>query len=345
MAEKTEIAWCDSTFNSHIGCSEVSPACDNCYAREYAKRFHIVEWGPGKPRFRTSAANWKKPLQWNAQPFCECMSCHWRGEARAAKIIQNPDGFYPPVDSIRACPGCGKPTLIGSRRRVFCASLADVFDNEVPTEWRADLWTLIRATPNLDWLLLTKRVGNVLGMMYDAEEPLPNVWIGATICNQEEADRDIPKLLAVPAAVRFISVEPMLGPVDLRLWEYEDAKERSGTGTVFTTRRRSIDWIIVGGESGPNARPMHPAWPRSLRDQCAAAGVPFIFKQWGEWAPATISAGGDLGGDLRRGTTIHMHAPGNPEGFFRDGDAYVSRVGKKSAGRLLDGVMHNEFPR
>ena len=167
--------------------------------------------------------------------------------------------------------------------------------------------------------------------------PPANVWIGATVVNQEEADRDIPKLLAVPAAKRFLSMEPLLGPVDLSGYLCDfDLGQGSSWG--------NLHWVIVGGESGPHARPMHPDWARSLRDQCVAAGVPFHFKQWGEWAPADVITGGDLGGELKRGTVMHLHAPGNPEGYFRHGDAYVRRMGKKRAGRMLDGREWDEVP-
>lgn len=188
MAENTKIEWCDSTFNPWTGCTKVGPGCDNCYAEGWAKRSGIVQWGPGAERRRTSAANWRKPLQWNAKPFFECVACGWRGE----RFLVHFDGDQ--------CPHCCTVGDIKpARRRVFCASLADVFDNEVPVEWRADLFDLIQATPNLDWLLVTKRIGNAGRMLADG---IPaNVWLGITVVNQAEADRDIPKLLSTPAAL------------------------------------------------------------------------------------------------------------------------------------------------
>lgn len=278
MADRSNIEWCDSTFNPWIGCTKVSPACDNCYAEaDFDKRRHIVTWGAGQARHRTTAANWRKPLRWNAKPFYECPECGWRGDKPSTQ-----GGSF--TDGLPSCPHCDSMGLIDARRRVFCASLADVFDNEVPDEWRVDLFSLIDATPHLDWLLLTKRIGNVGNMLpvpFDFECLYPNVWLGATICNQAEADRDIPKLLAVPAAVRFLSMEPLLGPVNVY---------SSMTGELLHTsgddyNPGSIDWVIVGGESGPNARPMHPDWARSLRNQCASANVPMLLKQWGEFAP------------------------------------------------------------
>lgn len=188
--------------------------------------------------------------------------------------------------------------------------------------WRTDLWEVVRRTPNLDWLILTKRISNTKGMLpyHTASTPWANVWIGST-------DRDIPKLLAVPAAKRFLSMEPLLGPVNL-------------SGLLD-----GINWVIVGGESGPGARPMHPDWPRRLRDQCQAVGVPFLFKQWGEWTgPANPIPGASLGDEMRRGSVQLLHAPGNQEGFFRRGDAFVRRIGKQAAGRVLDEILHDGFP-
>lgn len=345
MSSRTEISWCDSSFNPWIGCTKVSPGCDNCYAeRDWDKRRHFVNWGAEQPRKRTSAANWKLPLRWAKAHFMECSKCHWRGE----------------VDTLISdeCGGCQSAYYLEpARRRVFCASLADVFDNEIPIEWLVDLLDLIRKTPNLDWLLLTKRIGRVTEALKAAGrcaqthynddslwqwiaalacgEPPAHVWLGASVVNQEEADRDIRKLLAVPARVRFLSMEPLLGAIDLS----DHLSDCDGN-------LRGIHWVIVGGESGQNARPMHPAWVRSLRDQCQAAGVSFHFKQWGEWAPHKAVAGGDEGGDLRRGHVRYLQGDGRePDGHFRKGDAAVARVGRKAAGRLLGGRTLDEFPK
>lgn len=253
MAENTAIEWADHTFNAWTGCTKVGPGCDGCYAEAWAKRSGTVRWGSGEPRRRTTPANWRLPVKWNAQAAAE-----------------------------------------GRRFRVFCSSLADVFDNEVPVEWRVDLFRLIAATPHLDWLLLTKRIGNAWPMMLEVakrcgggEQPMANVWLGATVVNQAEADRDVPKLLAVPARVRFLSIEPMLGPINLyrvALAEGLDlcalrGLERPHETAAYRTPLGRIDWVICGGESGPKARPMHPDWARSLKQQCQAAGVPFFMKQ------------------------------------------------------------------
>ena len=214
-----------------------------------------------------------------------------------------------------------------------------MFDNAVDPAWRADLFKLIEATPNLDWLLLTKRIGNARAMSQVAmgaigciHKPLPeNVWLGATNCNQEEADRGIPKLLAAPARVRFLSMEPLLGPVDLRMW-----MRSAWRGPL------PIGWVIAGGESGANARPMHPDWARDLRDQCADAGVPFLFKQHGEWTPVTYEYENESLSSWRADpATIALNWREIHE--FGDGIG-AARIGKKAAGRLLDGVQHDGFP-
>lgn len=316
MTEKTKIEWADHTFNPWEGCQKVGPGCDHCYAETRNARFAggvAVNWGPGAPRRRTSAANWRKPLAWNA--------------AHAA--------FY---------------ATHGHRQRVFCASLADVFDNEVDPEWRADLFRLIEATPNLDWLLLTKRIGNVGNMLpvpFDFERMYPNVWLGATITSQAEADRDIPKLLEAEVKVKFLSMEPLLGPVDF----YKSSaawSERGYTPWLNRPILGGIDWVIVGGESGVGARPIYPDWARGLRDQCSAAGVPFLFKQWGEWAPGEcavntlamrkVDVADYFGGDWKFDTI-----PGGSE-FHIDDEPALYRAGKRAAGRALDGLEYNGFP-
>lgn len=324
MTKNTKIEWAHHTFNPWIGCTKVGPGCDNCYAEaDFSTRRKVVQWGAGQPRKHTAPSTWAQPLRWNAEA-----------------------------------------ERLGVRYRVFCASLADVFDNEVLPQWRIELVSLILKTPHLDWLLLTKRIGNAANMLETAfravhagregwADNVPaNVWIGATIVNQAEADRDIPKLLAVPAAKRFLSMEPLLGLVDLA----KSKAVRSMCATCLAGQSRScilsqpgpfVDWVIVGGESGPNARPMHPDWARSLRDQCQAAGVPFLFKQWGEF---DLSYDRDRDDpdyrncnrvDKQLGRWINL-AGGH--GFNGDRVHYAHKVGKKAAGRLLDGVEHNGVP-
>lgn len=298
MAENSGIEWTDNTFNPWMGCTKVSPACKNCYAeRDFDHRYQKVKWGPSGTRVVTSDANWRKPLKWNRE---------------AAEL--------------------------GVRKRVFCASLADVFEDwqgsmvdssghefginrigqvlsgrvavkDRPASWqpytmghcRARLFELIEATPHLDWLLLTKRPENVLGMWpVDPKQRrlcpkfLGNVWLGTSIENQEWTDKRLPLLAEAKTLgmvnTTFVSAEPLVGPIDLG-------------------DNHELDWVITGGESGPGARPCDPDWFRSLRDQCEATDTPFHFKQWGEF------------------------------------DAEQNRVGKKNAGRLLDGRTHDGLPR
>ncbi len=346
MADKTEIAWCDSTFNPWIGCTKVSPACDHCYAQVLMdQRMGRAKWGAGHPRARTSADNWKQPLRWNARGFYACANCGGRNDGR--------DGMDRDGAGTWKCKSCGSERLNPTRRRVFCASLADVFDNEVPPQWRADLFKLIGDTSNLDWLLLTKRVGNVARMIPFGWQEFgmpPNIWIGATICNQSEADRDVPKLLRVPARVRFLSIEPMLGPIDLRAARALPLRAQLGFGdqVLFDGTLPAVNWVIVGGESGPKARPMHPDWPRSLRDQCASAGVALHFKQHGEWACAGTEPIHPKAARLP-GNLCRIETPGQPDRYSAvsyDGRTRyrIERVGKPTAGRLLDGRTHDEFP-
>jgi protein gp37 len=309
VSANTKIEWATHTFNPWEGCQKVGPGCDHCYAENRNARFGggvAINWGPNAPRRRTSAANWDKPLAWNA----------------------GHDAYF---------------AEHGHRQRVFCASLADVFDNAVDPEWRADLFELILATPNLDWLLLTKRIGNVGNMLpvpFDFDKHYPNVWLGATIVNQEEADRDIPKLLAVPAAKRFLSMEPLLGPVKINPEHFQRHPDRrKGTDWDY----EGINWVIVGGESGPGARPMHPDWARSLRDQCEAAGVPFLFKQWGEWCPRDqwsfhVRMSKQCAIKLDGSPVSHDDAPQDV------GGQRFEMVGKKAAGRLLDGRTWDGVP-
>jgi protein gp37 len=319
VAENSTIEWTDHTFNPWIGCTKVGPGCDNCYAADLSRARLGVPWGAGQPRRHTAASTWQQPRRWD-----------------------------------RKCAAAG------IRQRVFCASLADVFDNEVPAEWRAELFALIRETPNLDWLLVTKRIGNAEKMAAAAGGWPENVWLGATIVNQAEADRDIPKLLDASAKLKFLSMEPLLGPVDLTTVEWQIAGYRLYGALPVPTepddfrywshRGGGLGWIIVGGESGPNARPMHPDWARDLRDQCAGAGAPFLFKQWGEWEASLDRERDDP--DWRADYTNDYVDGGKSKwlnlaggcGFHGDRFHVMRRVGKKAAGRLLDGVQHDGVP-
>ncbi|MDD2878556.1 MAG: phage Gp37/Gp68 family protein [Acidiphilium sp.] len=258
MGRDSNIGWTDHTFNPWLGCTKISAGCDHCYAERWSGRFHLVEWG-NAPRRRTSAQNWNGPLRWNDQ-------------ARAASAPRTYDGKKR-ASGARALGHRQPDTDRSDRTRVFCASLADVFDNQVPADWRADLWHMIARTGSLDWLMLTKRPENIRRMLppdwgYDG---YPNVWLGTTV-EDVRAMRRIELLREIPARVRFLSIEPLIEALpDLPL---------SG-----------IDWVIVGGESGQDARPIAEEWVRDIRDRCVSAGVAFFFKQWGGIRP---SAGGRL---------------------------------------------------
>lgn len=292
MAENSKIEWTDHTFNPWTGCTKVSPACDHCYAEGWAKRSGHVQWGPHAPRRKTTPATWGKPLIWDRQARQE-----------------------------------------GIRKKVFCASLADVFDNHRSIEdaWRQELWQVIKQTPNLDWLLLTKRPQNAT--RYVPETWLymfpSNVWVGTTVENQVETDRRLPDLLSINAAKRFLSVEPMLEQIDLTPWLWgrpdpcegcpKDADcECGGELRSNLPGLNAIDWVICGGESGPGARGMHPDWPVSIASQCKDAAVPFFFKQWGEYLHESI----------------WNPFSGHPNIHEFNGEKYI-KVGKKKAGRYL----------
>lgn len=269
MAQNSRIEWTHHTFNPWWGCTKVSSGCDHCYAESWSKRTGHSIWGHRSPRRELSEAYWRQPIAWD----------------RAARTDRR-------------------------RARVFCASMADVF------EWRAELsplrerlWSLISDTPNLDWLLLTKRPHLVSRLVpWAGTDAWPqNIWLGTTVENQRWANKRLPYLVSSKARTRFLSCEPLLGHVNLDQW------------------RDSIDWVIAGGESGPYARPSDPAWFRSLRNQCQDNGIPFHFKQWGEWSPARQGA---------------------PAGRARcdDFETKLVRLGKKASGRRLDGRTWNELP-
>jgi protein gp37 len=239
VAENSRIEWTDHTFNPWTGCTRVSPGCDNCYAAALAKRAPATfgSWEPGGERKRTSESYWRQPFAWNRKAQRE-----------------------------------------GKRARVFCASMADVFDNKVPRHWRDDLWQVIHETPHLDWLLLTKRPENIADRLPGPNtgtkswgEGWPNVWLGTTVEDRERARRRLPVFGAIPAAVRFISAEPLV----------EDWSDM----LPDALSRWRLDWIICGGESGGGAREMPAEWARHLRDATAAGGAAFFMKQMTRKAP------------------------------------------------------------
>lgn len=275
MGKDSAISWTNHTFSPWWGCVEVSPACDHCYARELAHRWGFEVWGKDAPRRFFTDKHWNEPLKW---------------DKAAAKA--------------------------GERHRVFCASMADVFEERADLDlWRLRLWLLIEKTPNLDWMLLTKRekaIGKMLPPHWLAN-PRPNVWLGVTAENQRRAEERIPVLLEVPAAVHWISAEPLLGPINFAPWikgyhhdvthDLLDApdgaliagEERVGDAWY---RRKGIDWVIVGGESGHQPRRMDPAWANDIREQCQRGNVAYHFKQKGRILAAELGCKDREGKDL-----------------------------------------------
>ena len=315
MSDRSKIEWCDTTWNPISGCTKISQGCKNCYAAELHNR-----------RYKAYMRGAKLPEQY-AKPFGEIqlhedrleMPLHWK-----------------------------KP------RRIFVNSTSDLFHEDVPDEFIWKVFSVMAAAENHTFLILTKRPERMddylcqwefnFPVLYQTDTilhswPLPNVWLGVSVENQAAADERIPLLLKTPAAVRFVSVEPMLEKVDLtRVHDetthtYFDVLGGSrfdygldGHGIASPTRNK-INWVICGGESGSGARPMHPDWARSLRDQCRLADIPFFFKQWGEWSS-----------DYPQGRNL-----ANTEMTYADGMTYY-RLGKKNTGRLLDGREWDEYP-
>lgn len=356
MADGTKIEWTDATVNAVNGCSVVSPGCTNCYAMRLAGT---------RLQHHASRAGLTMPTK--AGPV-------WTGEVRLnEKALLEPLRWRRP-------------------RQIFWNAHGDLFHPAVPDEWIDRCFAVMALTPQHIHQVLTKRPGRMREYLcrqhrqadvldaasqlpasreqmvaaHVAAWPPPNIWLGTSVEDQARADERIPHLLATPAAVRWLSCEPLLGPVDLEPWlawrdgvelpngdtwgchecdgsgyldgcetcpkdkAHFDCEEgptgRDGAPDWMVCHRVTLDWVVVGGESGPGARPMHPDWGRSLRDQCAAAGVPFFFKQHGNW------------------TSVDMLNPIGRERFrFPDG-CEVSRVSKPAAGRLLDGVEHNGMP-
>jgi protein gp37 len=296
MGKNSEISWTHHTFNCWWGCIEVSPGCTGCYARTISHRFGRAVWGPAK----TTPRMLMSAAYWK-QPL------KWNAEAERA----------------------------GERKRVFCASMADVFEDhpQLPPE-RAKLWALIEQTPALDWLLLTKRPENLELMLPERWRPytgagLPrNIWFGFSAEDQKNFDARWPvvesfKRQWYPAIV-FLSAEPLIGPLDIA-----DALNESDIGDDYPLWTATLDWVITGGESGAGARVAQLAWFRSLRDQCVEAEVPFHFKQYGRYLPLSQMIPG-----------VHC---GEGEQLGAPNDRYL-RLGKHAAGRILDGREWNEFP-
>lgn len=287
---RTKIEWTTHVLNPIRGCTRVSRGCERCYAERIAARFS----GPGEPYEGLARMTHAGP--------------RWTGEVRLVEEI------------------LARPLRWRAPRTVFLNSMSDLFHEKVPVHWIARIFRVMQLTPQHTYQVLTKRperMREILGgLLEDAvywrdRLPLPNVWLGVSAEDQRAADERIPALLETPAAVRFVSAEPLLGPIDLE--RYLALRVREGLGdfhdgdhAVTISYEPRLDWVICGGESGSGARPMAPDWARSIRNQCLEHGVPFHFKQWGAW-----------------GT--------------RDGITPI-RLGKKAAGRRLDGRTWSQYP-
>lgn len=313
MGTKTEISWTDATWNVVTGCTPVSPGCTNCYAARYAKR----GIGDFKGEPTGNGYRWRKFSEVRTHPDRLEQPLHWR-----------------------------KP------RRIFTPSMGDLFHEQVSDEFIDKVFAVMALARRHTFQVLTKRSGrllkyfapiggvvraffvrmaaarilNVSQLPSRFDWPLPNVWLGTTCENQAAADERIQLLLQTPAAVRFVSVEPMIGPV---------AISNYGTGA-------QINWVICGGETGPGARPCHPDWVRSLRDQCQAAGVAFHLKQMGEWTHIYNSKSAEAKQRIR--LTVNGTDGSDLHNSDNGGDVWMYRVGKKAAGRMLDGKEWLEFP-
>lgn len=258
MGQDSKIEWCDHTFSPWWGCAKIAKGCENCYASDTAHRWGHAVWGKDAERRFMSDAHWRQPLK-------------WAKKARDAQAALDASALKDAELRIR-------------RPRVFCGSMCDVFEDRADlVEQRRRLFNLIVETPELDWLLLTKRPENIGRFLpgFRGGYPngaFPNVWLGTSIACQADADRNVPMLLEVPARVRFLSVEPLVGPVDLTRWLWQNDTD---TGAPAPRAEPLVHWVIVGGESGHRARPCDVAWVRSIVSQCREALVPVFVKQMG----------------------------------------------------------------
>lgn len=344
MSTSTSIEWTESTWSPATGCTKVSPGCEHCYIER-------------QPPFYMARRRFDGP-----------------GIGASTGVLLHPERL-------------GVPLKWRKPRRIFVCSMADLFHKDVPDTYIAQVWATMAAAPRHTFQVLTKRHDRMHSLLSDPEFPdfvetyvnqigaspcdgvpvwpLPNVHLMVTAEDQKRAELRIPVLLETPAAVRGVSLEPLLGPIRLhKHWLHPVMRDPSPENNALGRRIGKangvgfIDWVIVGGESGPKARPMHPKWAQSLRDQCTAAGVPFHFKQWGEWAPVPWKApdgathaftGGLYQDDEGQWVENFMALGHNPMSIERDdttppGAQGMRRLGKKAAGRELDGRIWDEYP-
>lgn len=358
MADKSKIEWTDATWNPIRGCSRVSPGCVNCYAERTANRFKA----PGKPyeglvKITNGHPQWTGEVRFVEEHLRDPLS--W---LKPRMIFANSmsDLFHERLD----------PQVIA---RIF-AVMAWAWWHKFQVLTKRPIVMQRLLSMQAFWDLVANFMEKMQGGCYANEpaetingrgpdpdiinkirygkgHPLPNVWLGVSVENQQYAEERIPLLLQTPAAVRWLSIEPLLGPVDLDRWIGNcEMIETDGKSCPSCIADQQIHWVVVGGESQSGARPMHPEWPRLLRDQCEYAGIPFLFKQWGEWYPhITTVANGNTTFEppLPLNKTLMGWLDEKPISFdWKTPDGYVisSRLGKKAAGRLLDGVEYNGYP-
>lgn len=367
MGDKSKIEWTDATWNPIVGCSVISPGCTNCYAMKMAARIEAMSDG------RHAAIVGARGIGMS----------HYTGTTQPSKAgpVWTGKLVLAPEDVLT------KPLSWKRPRKIFVNSMGDLFHENVPDEWIDRVFAVMALCPQHTFQVLTKRAERMCKYLSGAEArvtmatmsaapigfdvsylgitimpganmkrwPLPNVWLGVSAEDQTRADERIPHLLETPAAIRFVSAEPLLGPINfenIRESAHSGFHSLAGLWVGPDNEHRlcdSLDWIIVGGESGPNARPMHPDWARSIRDQCQGAGVPFFFKQWGEWAP------GECAKHLMTRTeqtaewfNDRWHfgsvSPATSQAMHIDDEPELYRFGKSRSFRMLDGCEHNEIP-
>lgn len=342
MADGTKIEWTDATWNPITGCSVISPGCTNCYAMRLAGT-----------RMKTHPSRAGLTIDSKAGPV-------WNGQLRF-----NEQWLLQPLQ-------WNKP------RRIFVCAHGDLFHENVVDDWLDKVFAIMALNPHHTFQVLTKRAGNMRRYLADPQTPdginewcdklapghwhrrelydfhdglpLKNVWLGVSCETQEWADKRVPDLLATPAAVRWVSAEPLLGPIDFTCLHYDGLTNIDALtgrhGLTFGGECNRLDWIVAGGESGAGARPMHPDWVRSIRDQCAGAGVAFHFKQWGEHQPLELIDDGRPEPWRRSSDGIRecwaLDELSRPRGSLPK--ITFSRIGKRKAGRFLDGVLHDSYP-
>lgn len=322
----TKIEWCEETWNPIVGCTKVSPGCDHCYAERMAFRLGEIyanTLNPGLKKYYQVIVHKKENFG------------KWTGKT-----------YFEPDD-------INKPLKWKKPRKVFVCSMGDLFHENVYFEQIVDVWEVMIKAPQHTYLILTKRPQRALEFtkwLSKETAPvggeffpvLPHIWWGVTAENQMRANERIPILLQIPAAKRFVSVEPMLTAIDFYDIQMGNEFYNSvrGFGDISASNGhfdgRKLDWVICGGESGPGARPLYPDWVRSLRDQCEAAGTPFFFKQWGEYI------------DLKQMESLSPEMEGiryTKTVPYTDGSGPAFRVGKKAAGSELDGEYYKQYPK